>query len=65
MSEALSYIWLGIHAVFEAPALFRLAGIGIPAPLVMLLGGLLTGVSRWAPRPGWPGRWPWRCRCRS
>lgn len=45
MSEALSYIGLGVLAVFEAPALFSLAGIGIPAPLVMLLCGLLTGIA--------------------
>lgn len=45
MNEALTYIWLGVLAVFDGPALFSLGGISIPVALVMLLFGLLTGIA--------------------
>lgn len=40
----LDYIWLGILAVFQGPALFTLFGIGIPITVVMVMGGFLTGI---------------------
>ena len=45
MTEVLSYIWLGILAVFQGPELFSLLGFGIPVAPVMVLGGLLTGIA--------------------
>ena len=45
MTEALSYIWLGILAVFQGPELFSLLGIGVPTSLAMLFLGLLFGIA--------------------
>ena len=45
MSEALSYIWLGILAVFQGPELFSLLGVGVPTALAMLFFGLLLGIA--------------------
>ena len=42
--DVLDYIWLGITAVFNGPALFELFGIGIPVTLIMVFCGLLLGV---------------------
>ncbi len=38
------YVWAGVLAVFQGPALFELFGIGVSITLVMVLGGLLTGI---------------------
>ena len=45
MTEALSYIWLGVLAVFQGAPLFSILGFGIPAAPLMVLGGLLTGIA--------------------
>ncbi|PHP64823.1 hypothetical protein CSC94_22365 [Zhengella mangrovi] len=45
MSDVLHYIWLGILAVFQGPALFHLLGFALPAAPVMLFFGLLTGIA--------------------
>ena len=38
------YIWMGILAVFQGPALFTLAGIPIPVTLVMVALGFVIGI---------------------
>lgn len=45
MTEMLNYIWLGILSVFQGPALLEIGGIGLPVALVMLAGGLFTGIA--------------------
>jgi putative tricarboxylic transport membrane protein len=45
MSDVLHYIWLGILAVFQGPALFHLLGFALPAAPFMLFFGLLTGIA--------------------
>ncbi|WP_424988663.1 tripartite tricarboxylate transporter permease [Microbulbifer sp. S227A] len=45
MTEILHYVWLGVLSVFTGPALFDIAGIGVPTALVMLFFGLLTGIA--------------------
>ena len=42
--DMLDHVWLGILAVFQGPALFHVAGIAIPATLVMVAAGFVTGV---------------------
>ncbi|MEM7188694.1 MAG: tripartite tricarboxylate transporter permease [Pseudomonadota bacterium] len=42
--DMLDHVWLGVLAVFHGPALFEIAGIGIPVTLVMVAAGFLTGV---------------------
>lgn len=41
----LDYIYLGIMSVLNGPALFHFGELGIPASLVMLVGGLFTGIA--------------------
>lgn len=38
------YIWLGILAVFQGPALFTIGDVGVSVTLVMVLAGFLTGI---------------------
>jgi putative tricarboxylic transport membrane protein len=45
MTEMLGYIWLGILSVIQGPALVEIVGIGLPIPIVMLVGGLITGIA--------------------
>ena len=45
MNDALTYIWLGILAVFEGPAMFTVLSLGVPTALVMLFFGLLLGIA--------------------
>ncbi|MAM62215.1 MAG: hypothetical protein CMH11_12055 [Maritimibacter sp.] len=45
MSETLQYIGLGIMSVLNGPELFSIFGIGVPVAIVMLMGGLLTGIA--------------------
>ena len=40
----LEYVWAGVLAVFQGPAMFELFGIGISITLVMVFCGLLTGI---------------------
>jgi Uncharacterized protein conserved in bacteria len=40
----LDHVWLGILAVIQGPALFTLAGIPIPAALLMVALGVITGI---------------------
>lgn len=42
--DAFDYIWMGILAVFQGPAMFEVFGIPIPVTLVMVFFGLITGV---------------------
>ena len=42
--DPLDYIWMGILAVFQGPAMFEVFGITVPITLVMVFFGLLTGV---------------------
>ena len=42
--DAFDYIWMGILAVFQGPAMFEVFGIPVPITLVMVFFGLLTGV---------------------
>lgn len=41
---ALDYIWLGVCAVFQGPALFDVFGIGVSITLVMVFSGLILGI---------------------
>lgn len=42
--DTLDYIWMGVLAVFQGPAMFELFSIGIPVTIVMVFGGLLLGI---------------------
>jgi len=42
--DIFDYIWLGVLAVFQGPALFEIFGIGIPLSLVMVFAGLVLGI---------------------
>jgi putative tricarboxylic transport membrane protein len=42
--DALGYVWAGVLAVFQGPALFDIFGISISITLVMVFCGLLTGI---------------------
>ena len=42
--SALEYIWLGVLAVFQGPALFEVFGIAVSITLVMVFSGLLVGI---------------------
>jgi putative tricarboxylic transport membrane protein len=42
--EILGYVWSGVLAVFQGPALFHIFGIAVPVTLVMVFSGLLTGI---------------------
>lgn len=42
--SVLDYVWLGVGAVFQGPALFDLFGIAVSVTLVMVFCGLLTGI---------------------
>ncbi|MBF9036180.1 hypothetical protein HKCCE2091_18190 [Rhodobacterales bacterium HKCCE2091] len=41
----MDYVLLGIQAVFNGPPMFSILGVGVPAALVMLFLGLLTGIA--------------------
>jgi putative tricarboxylic transport membrane protein len=58
--DMLDYIGLGIAAVFAGPEIVA----GLPVTPFMILAGFALGILVGA-TPGWPGRWPWRSRCRS
>lgn len=40
----LDHAWLGVLAVFQAPALFSIAGFPVPVTIVMVLLGFLLGI---------------------
>jgi putative tricarboxylic transport membrane protein len=42
--DALGYVWAGVLAVFQGPALFDIFGISVSITLVMVFCGLLTGI---------------------
>ena len=42
--DTLGYVWAGVLAVFQGPALFDIFGISISITLVMVFCGLLTGI---------------------
>ena len=42
--NALEYIWLGVLAVFQGPALFDVFGISVSITLVMVFSGLIVGI---------------------
>ena len=42
--DILGYVWSGVLAVFQGPALFHIFGIAVPVTLAMVLSGLLTGI---------------------
>lgn len=42
--DAFGYVWAGVLAVFQGPALFDILGMPVSVTLVMVLCGLLTGI---------------------
>ena len=42
--DALEYVWSGVLAVFQGPALFEIFGIAVSITLVMVFSGLLVGI---------------------
>lgn len=38
------YVWMGVLAVFQGPALFEIFGLPISVTLVMVFSGLITGI---------------------
>ena len=42
--DILGYVWSGVIAVFQGPALFHIFGIAVPVTLVMVFCGLLVGI---------------------
>ncbi len=42
--EALDYIWLGVLAIFQGPALFDLFGLPVSVSLVMIAAGFFGGI---------------------
>ena len=42
--DILGYVWSGVLAVFQGPALFHIVGIAVPVTLAMVFCGLLVGI---------------------